>query len=91
MSMERAVGSAPQSRAHLTPTIRAFAAQLQRGAHQYDEMVCAAAQLVSAANAGALSSSPMAQQRYRDELSDATDRLIGWAQAFDELGHLRGA
>jgi hypothetical protein len=24
-------------------------------------------------------------------LSNATDRLMGWAQAFDELGHLRGA
>jgi hypothetical protein len=89
--MERAIGSAPQSRAHLTPTIQAFAAQLHQGARQYDEMVSAAAQLVSAANAGALSSSPMTQQRYRDELSNATDRLIGWAQAFDELGHLRGA
>ena len=33
----------------------------------------------------------MSQQRYRDELSNATDRLLGWAQAFDELGHLRGA
>jgi hypothetical protein len=24
-------------------------------------------------------------------LVNATDRLMGWAQAFDELGHLRGA
>ena len=30
-------------------------------------------------------------QRYRDELVNATDRLAGWAQAFDELGRLRGA
>ena len=28
------------------------------------------------------------QQRYRDELVGATDRLVGWAQAFDELGGL---
>ena len=33
----------------------------------------------------------MSTQRYRDELVNATDRLAGWAQAFDELGHLRGA
>jgi hypothetical protein len=26
------------------------------------------------------------QQRYRAELVGATDRLLGWAQAFDELG-----
>jgi hypothetical protein len=38
-----------------------------------------------------MSSSPMIQQRYRDELTNATDRLMGWAQAFDELGRLRGA
>ncbi|MCT7659478.1 phage shock envelope stress response protein PspM [Mycobacterium deserti] len=91
VSMERTIGSAPQARAHLTPTIQAFTAQLEHGARQYNEMVDAAAQLVSAANTGSMSSSPMAQQRYRDQLSDATDRLVGWAQAFDELGHLRGA
>ncbi len=91
MSMERAIGSAPQSRSHLAPTIAAFTAQLDQGARQYNDMVTAAAQLVSAANTGSMSSSPMAQQRYRDELSNATDRLMGWAQAFDELGHLRGA
>lgn len=91
MSMERAIASAPRSRAHLTPTIQAFTAQLEHGARQYNEMVDAAAQLVRAANAGSMSSSPMAAQRYRDELSNATDRLNGWAQAFDELGHLRGA
>ncbi len=33
----------------------------------------------------------MSAQRYRHELVEATDRLAGWAQAFDELGHLRGA
>jgi hypothetical protein len=85
VSMERAISSAPQSRSHLTPTIAAFSAQLDSGARQYNEMVTAAAQLVSTA------SSPMSQQRYRDELVNATDRLMGWAQAFDELGHLRGA
>jgi hypothetical protein len=89
--MERASASSPQSRAHLAPTIAAFTRQLDQGARQYNEMVTAAAQLVSAANAGPLPSSPMTQQRYRDELSNATDRLLGWAQAFDELGQLRGA
>ncbi|WP_179963985.1 phage shock envelope stress response protein PspM [Mycolicibacterium parafortuitum] len=91
VSMENAVKASPQSRAHLTPTIAAFTGQLQQGARQYGEMVSAAAQLVSAANSGALSSSPMTQRRYRDELESATDRLMGWAQAFDELGHLRRA
>jgi hypothetical protein len=91
VSMERAISSAPQSRSHLVPTITAFTTQLDRGARQYNEMVTAAAQLVSAANTGPMSSSPMSQQRYRDELVNATDRLLGWAQAFDELGHLRRA
>jgi hypothetical protein len=87
VSMERAIANAPQSRAQLVPTINAFAGQLDRGVRQYNEMVTAAAHLVSAANA----TSPVAGQRYRDELVNATDRLMGWAQAFDELGHLRGA
>ncbi len=92
VSMEQAISSAPQSRAHLAPTIAAFTTQLDRGARQYNEMVTAAAQLVSAANSGSMSSSPMSQQRYRDRArSMATDRLIGWAQAFDELGRLRQA
>lgn len=91
VSMEKTVKAAPQSRAHLAPTIAAFATQLDRGAHQYTEMVSAAAQLVSAANSGSLSSSPMSQRRYREQLNAATDRLTGWAQAFDELGRLRGA
>ena len=91
VSMERAVNSSPQSRAHLSPTIAAFRMQLDRGAHQYNEMVSATAQLVSAANSGSMSSSPMSQRRYRDELVMATDRLTGWAQAFDELGRLKGA
>jgi hypothetical protein len=91
VSMERAMSASPQSRSYLVPTIKAFSAQLDQGARQYNEMVTAAAQLVSAANSGPMSSSPMSQQRYRDELTNATDRLMGWAQAFDELGHLRRA
>jgi hypothetical protein len=91
VSMERAIANAPGSRAHLAPTISAFIAQLDNGARQYNDMVTAAAQLVSAANNGQMSSSPMSQQRYRDELGNATDRLTGWAQAFDELGRLRRA
>jgi hypothetical protein len=86
VSLERAVHNAPQSRAHLTPTIRAFVGQLDAGARQYNEMVTAAAQLVSAAPGQSMTS-----QRYRHELSGATDRLTGWAQAFDELGQLRRA
>jgi hypothetical protein len=85
VSMERAVAASPSSRPSLAPTIDAFAAQLNRGVQQYNEMVSAAAQLVSSANTGSMSSSPMSGQRYRDELVGATDRLLGWAQAFDEL------
>jgi hypothetical protein len=84
-AMERAAAASPQSRAHLTPTIRAFAAQLDSGARQYNEMVTAAAQLVSSVD------SPMTAQRHRNELTGATDRLHGWAQAYGELGRLRGA
>ncbi|MEU0494430.1 hypothetical protein [Mycobacterium sp. NPDC006124] len=91
VSMEKAANAAPQSRVHLTPTIRAFAAQLDGGVRQYDEMVEAAAQLVSAASSGSMSNSAMSAQRQRHELGNATDRLAGWAQAFDELGHRRGA
>jgi len=79
VSMEKAMLATPSSRASLTPTINAFAAQLDHGVRQYQDMVNAAAQLVST------SSSPMARQRYRNELASATDRLLGWAQAFDEL------
>jgi hypothetical protein len=48
---------------------------------------------VSSANGGADSadSGLTASSRYRAELAGATDRLIGWAKAFDELGGLRGA
>ena len=86
MSLERAMNNAPQSRSHLVPTVRAFAAQLDAGARQYNEMVTAAAQLVSTAPGPSTTA-----QRYRHELSGATDRLTGWAQAFDELGQLRRA
>jgi hypothetical protein len=91
VSMERAVANAEGSRAHLAPTIAAFTTQLDNGARQYNDMVTAAAQLVSAANNGPMPSPPMSQQRYRDELVNATDRLTGWAQAFDELGQLKRA
>ena len=65
-------------------------AQLSAGVRQYNEMVTAAAQLVSSANGGP-DSGLAAAHRYRPELAGATDRLVGWAQAFDELGGLRGA
>jgi hypothetical protein len=91
VSMERAISNAPQSRQHLVPTINAFTAQLGQGVRQYNEMVTAAAQLVSTVNSGQGAASPLSQQRYRSELTGATDRLVGWAQAFDELGRLRRA
>ena len=82
MSMENTVRLTPQSRSYLSPTIEAFAGQLNRGVAQYNEMVTAAAQLVSVSN------SPMSRQQYREQLVGATDRLVGWAQAFDELGRV---
>src|SRR6202044_2947411 len=87
-AMERAANGTPQSRAYLAPTINAFTAQLSAGVRQYNEMVTAAAQLVSSANGDR--SAPLAgsRQRYRDELAGATDRLVGWSRAFDELGGL---
>lgn len=85
VSMERAAATSPQSRAHLTPTIRSFVGELHTGARQYDDMVTAAAQLVSAANTGPMSASALSADRYRRELGNATDRLAGWAHAFQEL------
>ncbi|MCG5433847.1 hypothetical protein LV457_16350 [Mycobacterium sp. MYCO198283] len=89
VAMERAASLHPRSQLHLAPTIDAFVAQLDRGMAQYNEMVGAVAQLVSSVNAGA--GSPIARQRYRHELADATDRMLGWAQAYDELRTLRRA
>jgi hypothetical protein len=90
VSMERAAQHSESSRSHLVPSINAFTAQLSAGVRQYNEMVTAAAQLVSSANGDPAGSALAAsQQRYRAELSDATDRLAGWAQAFDELGGVR--
>ncbi|OBI88492.1 phage shock envelope stress response protein PspM [Mycobacterium asiaticum] len=92
VSMERAAQNSQSSREYLVPTINAYTAQLGAGVRQYNEMVTAAAHLVSSVNgenAGGVTM--LAQQRYRDELTGATDRLLGWAQAFDELGGLRRA
>lgn len=91
VSMERTVRATPHARNYLVPTINAFTAQLGHGVRQYNEMVTAAAQLVSSANSGSMPTSPMSQQRYREQLTNATDRLLGWAQAFDELGQLNRA
>jgi hypothetical protein len=88
VSMERAAQYSESSRSHLVPTINAFTAQLSAGVRQYNEMVTAAAQLVSSANGDAGGALASSQQRYRAELVGATDRLLGWAQAFDELGGL---
>ena len=86
--MERAAGENPHARAYLEPTITALTAQLNSGVYQYNEMVTAAAHLVSSVNSGATTAG-MSQQRYRHELTDATDRLLGWAHAFEELGPSR--
>ena len=89
--MERAADCTPQSRSYLVPTINAFTAQLSAGVRQYNEMVTAAAHWVSSANSDSPDSAAgpsVSRQRYRDELVGATDRLVGWAQAFDELGGL---
>jgi hypothetical protein len=88
VSMERAANGTPQSRSYLAPTINAFTAQLSAGVRQYNEMVNAAAQLVSSANGDRGAALVASRQRYRDELAGATDRLLGWSQAFDELGGL---
>ncbi len=88
VSMERTADYTPQSRSYLAPTINAFTAQLSAGVRQYNEMVTAAAQLVSSANGDRSSAPTTSRQRYRDELAGATDRLVGWSQAFDELGGL---
>src|ERR1700689_2294750 len=88
VSMERAAHGTPQSRSYLAPSINAFTAQLSAGVRQYNEMVTAAAQLVSSANGDRGAALVASQQRYRDELAGATDRLVGWSQAFDELGGL---
>jgi len=87
VSMERAARNSASSRSYLVPTINAFTAQLNAGVRQYNEMVTAAAHLVSSANADGVAAP---RQRYRAELVAATDRLTGWAQAFDELGGLPG-
>ncbi|MBY0441255.1 MAG: hypothetical protein K2Q25_03840 [Mycobacteriaceae bacterium] len=91
VSMERTVKLTPQSGPYLVPTINAFTGQLSCGVRQYNEMVTAAAQLVSSANAVTAPGVSVAQQRYRDELVGATDRLLGWARAFDELGRAPGS
>ena len=82
VAMERAAGEDSQARSYLAPTINALNAQLNSGVRQYNEMVTAAAHVVSSANVGAAVVDP----RYRSELADATDQLLGWAQAFEELG-----
>ena len=89
VALERTARDAPESRSHLAPTINAFTQALNNGVRQYNEMVTAAAHLVSAANSGPMTATAVTQQRYRGELADATDRLLGWAQAFDELAPLR--
>lgn len=91
VSMERAMNFTPQSRDHLVPTINAFTAQLGGGVRQYNAMVTAAAHLVSAANGNSAHAAPIGGQRYRRELIGATDRLQGWAQAFDEIAAARRA
>ncbi|RWA17152.1 hypothetical protein MBRU_05880 [Mycolicibacterium brumae DSM 44177] len=93
VSMEKAATASPDSRGYLAPTINAYTAQLGAGVRQYNEMVTAAAHLVSSGNTGpsAAAVSPMSAQRYRGELTSATDKMLGWADAFEQLGQLRRA
>lgn len=91
VSMERAARENSNSRAYLVPTINALTAQLNSGVRQYNEMVTAAAQLVSSVNAGAAQVGSFSEQRYRHELTNATDSLLGWSQAFEELGQSQRA
>jgi hypothetical protein len=88
VSIERAGAEAPDSRGYLAPTINALTAQLSSGVRQYNDMVTAAAQLVASVNAGS-PAGQLCEQRYRGELANATDRLLGWTQAFEELGPAR--
>ena len=83
VSMERTGRFTPDAAGYLLPTIAAYTTQLGSGARQYNELVTAAAQLVSSANGGY-----QPDRHDRQELTAATDRLVGWAQAFDELGGL---
>ena len=88
VSMEKTARLSPNSRSYLGPTIDAFAGQLDRGAAQYNEMVTAAAQLVSTSPLAKPENQylpSMSRRQYREQLVGATDRLLGWAQAFDEL------
>jgi hypothetical protein len=97
VSMERAAVEAPHTADYLRPAISAFVAQLDTGVRQYNELVTAAAQLVSVGNGGGSVSSPMASLMSSpshgslcEELTSATDRLTGWAGALDELGQRSG-
>lgn len=72
VSMERAMRYSAAPRSYLVPIIDAFAAQLGAGVRQYNEMVTAAAQLVSSANGSGSSGggfgvglAPCLQQCYR--------------------------
>ena len=91
VSMERAATQTPGSHSYLAPTIDAFTAQLNAGVRQYNEWPPPQRNSSHQPTPVSMSSSPMSQQRYRDELSGATDRLLGWSQAFEELGQLRQA
>lgn len=88
VSMERASYEAPDTRSYLNPTISAFSAQLDGGVRQYNELVTAAAQLVSAGNGPGTRPSTISRGPLFEELVSATDRLTGWAGALDELGRL---
>lgn len=90
VAMERAAALTPHTREYLRPTIDAFTAQLDAGMHQYRELVTAAAQLVSAGDPGAVPGGGSDDNTLFDDLVSATDRLTGWADAFDELGRLSG-
>lgn len=90
VAMERVARESASSRDHLVPTINAFTTALSAGVRQYNEMVTAAAQLVSTASGSAALDSG-SRQRYQAELTEATTRLLSWAHAFEELRELPAA
>ncbi len=84
VAMERAAGSNARAGVHLGPTIANAAAELHIGVEQYEDLVSSAAKLTSPHGPR---SSVVAVRKA--ELTEATDRLEGWAVALSELAVIR--
>ena len=89
VSMERAANRHPQSRSYLAPddqrvhrAARRRSASVQRNGH------CGSAIGVVGERRIDVELADVDVSATAHELVGATDRLVGWAQAFDELGHL---